>query len=111
MSKNIFANLFGGQILLLRGGIVRYWKLLLYIFVLIILYISIHYGVRDTMRTMARNQDELRNLKAEYTGKQSRLLHLSQRGEIEKMLQEKNSTLKAPKVPPVRILLSEDVGK
>ncbi len=109
MKNNFFANLFGGQILLVRGGLIRHWKFVIYVFFLIILYISIHFGVRDTIHTITKNEDVIKSLKAEYIGKNAKLLFMSKRGEIEQRLQEENSTLVAPSSPPVRIILDGNV--
>lgn len=98
--KNIIGNIFSGQILLLRGGLAKNWKFVIYIFVLVIIYISVHFSVNETMKLEARNAETIKNLKSEYTGKYARLLYLSKRGEVERMLKEEGSTLVPPKYPP-----------
>lgn len=103
MAKNFVANIFGGQILLIRGGLVKNWKFVIYIFILATLYVSIHFGVKETLLTESRNSEVIKNLKSEYTGKYARLLYLSKRNEVERMLLEKGSSLKAPVVPPKRV--------
>lgn len=106
---NIFATVFGGGILMRRGGLMKNWKLVVYIFFLIILTISIHFGVKDTMLTEVRNQEKLKDLKAEYIGKNARLLNMSKRGEIERLLSVKKSTLVAPTLPPTNIIMPDNV--
>lgn len=107
MSGHLFAHLFGGQFLLLRGGLVRHWKFILYLFFLIIVYITIHFGVKDTLLTKVRNDNQIKNLKSEYTGKNTRLLYLSKRGEIEKILKKNKSSVKAAVNPPTIIRASD----
>lgn len=103
MSSNIFAHLLGGQFLLIRGGLIRHWKFLLYIFFLIILYITIHFGVKDTLLAKVRNDNYIKNLKSEYTGKNARLLYLSKKVEVEERLKKNSSTLKPAINPPTII--------
>ena len=96
----------GGQILL-NSGILQQSKFVLYIFVLIILYISINFGMESSLLTERRNQRELKNLKADFTSKSAKLLYQSKRGEIEKRLQEYNSKLVKPTEPAGRIIIEK----
>lgn len=107
--QNIFASVLGGQILLQKGGLVKHWKFVLYLFFLVVLFISVRFGVKDTMLREVRNQETLKDLKAEYVGKNAKLLYMSKRGEVERMLSSKKSTLMAPTLPPKRIVMPEDV--
>ncbi|MFA6676827.1 MAG: FtsL-like putative cell division protein [Bacteroidales bacterium] len=102
MSKRRYlgAYIFGGQILLINGGLIRRWKVILYVFVLILCYISIHFLVADTLTTRVRNDKIITNLNAEYTGKHARLLFISKRQEIDKRLKKMGSDLIAPDNPP-----------
>ena len=99
---NIFADVIGGQILL-KIGLTRHWKFILYIFALIIAYISIQYGIRETQIRTVQGQERVKSLRTEYTGKNSTLLHISQKGEIDKMLKKIGSQLHEPNEPPVII--------
>lgn len=96
----------GGQILL-HSGILQHVKFVLYIFVLIILYISINFGIERSLLIERRNQKELKHLKADYTSKSAKLLYQSKRAEIEKRLLEHNSKLVKPTEPPRRILIEK----
>ncbi len=100
--KRIVSELMGGDILL-HGGLAQQWKFLLYLFILMILYISLNFGMERALLTERRNQRELKHLKADYTSKSARLMYKSKRIEIEKKLQEFNSGLIAPQEPPVII--------
>ncbi|HIZ86088.1 MAG TPA: hypothetical protein IAC04_06330 [Candidatus Coprenecus stercoravium] len=106
MRRQILENILGGQILS-KGLLVRNWKFILYIFFLVLLYISIHFGIRNTMSRMTANEDILRNMRSEYMGKYTRLLHTGKRGEIEKLLEENGLNLVPPQTPPRRIIMEE----
>lgn len=90
---------------LLRGEIVKdvlgrdIW-FVLYVFVIIIMYISVNFGVERTQLAIRKNQLELKNLKAEFAGKTARLQMLSKRGEVIQRLAKQNSTLINPVSPP-----------
>lgn len=107
MKKEILENVLGGQILAKRS-ITKNWKFVLYIFILILVYISIHFWTRNTMQRIARNEETLRNLRSEYMGKYTRLLYTGKRGEIEQLLEENGLELLPPDTPPTRINLKED---
>ena len=107
MRRGIIENVLGGQILA-KGSFSKHWRFILYIFALVILYISIHFGIRNTMQRMTRNEETLRNLRSEYMGKYTRLLHTGKRGEIEQLLGRNSLELEAPVTPPSRIKMEED---
>ncbi len=107
MRKRIIENVLGGQILA-KSSFTRQWRFILYLFALVILYISIHFGIRNTMQRMTRNEETLRNLRSEYMGKYTRLLYTGKRGEIEKLLEKSSIDIKAPATPPTRVKMKED---
>ena len=107
MKKEILENVLGGQVLA-RRGLTKNWKFIIYIFILVLVYISIHFWTRNTMQRIARNEDTLRNLRSEYMGKYTRLLYTGKRGEIEQLLEENGLELLPPDTPPTRINLKED---
>lgn len=100
------SEIMGGQILL-RSGILQHAKFVLYVFALIILYISINFGIERSLLIERRNQKELKHLKADYTSKSSKLLYQSKRAEIEARLLEQNSNLVKPIEPPGRIIIEK----
>ena len=100
--RNVFADVVGGQILL-KIGLTRHWKFILYVFALIVIYISVQYGIRNTLIHLVERQEKAKSLRSEYVGKSSTLLNLSQKGEIEKMLRKNGSSLQEPKEPPTII--------
>lgn len=107
MKKEILENVLGGQILA-RRGLTKNWKFIIYIFILVLVYISIHFWTRSTMQRIARNEETLRNLRSEYLGKYTRLLYSGKRGEIEQLLEQNGLELLPPDTPPTRINLKED---
>ncbi len=107
MKKEILENVLGGQVLA-RRGLTKNWKFIIYILILVIVYISIHFWTRNTMQRIARNEETLRNLRSEYLGKYTRLLYSGKRGEIEQLLEQNGLELLPPDTPPTRINLKED---
>lgn len=99
-NNTIIGNFLGGLILTRNGAVIRNWKFILYIFLLILLYITFHYEVRDTMLEEVRNEEILSDLKNEYANKMSLELQLSKRGAIEERLIELKSDLVPPQIPP-----------
>ena len=103
---SLIGNILGGQILVRGGGLIKHWKFVLYVFLLVILYISFRFEVRDTMMEEVQNEETLKDLRAEYSNKMTRMLQLSKRGEIETKLSSHNSPLVPPKYPPT--IISKD---
>lgn len=98
------SDILGGQILS-RSKVNQYF--ILYLFALILIFISINLGVEKTQLTMRRNQRELKNLKADYTAKAARLQYLSKRNEVEQRLITQGSRLKRPQDPAKAVKLVE----
>ena len=98
------SEIMGGQILI-HSGILQQMGFVLYLFGLVIFYISLNFSIESKLITERHNQRELKNLKADYTGKRARLLYQSKRTEIEKKLIEYESKLKPPVNPPAYIKL------
>ncbi|MCI1720290.1 MAG: hypothetical protein LKM37_04645 [Bacteroidales bacterium] len=99
---NIRRDVLGGQFLS-KKKMAGQWLFILYIFFLILLYITINLGIESTQLAQSKNQRELKNLKADYTSKAAKLQYQSKRGEIEQRLLDGGSTLKSPDKPAYRI--------
>lgn len=97
--KKWVSDIMGGQILI-SSGIMQQMGFVLYIFLLVIIYISLNFTIENKLVAERHNQREIKNLKAHYTGIKARLLYQSKRIEIEKKLLEYNSGLKSPANPP-----------
>ena len=95
-------NILGGAFLT-RSQMAGQWVFILYIFLLIFLYITLHLAVINTQKASSRNLRELKNLKADYTSKEAKLQAQSSRGEILLRLKESGSTLKDPSEPARRV--------
>jgi hypothetical protein len=104
--KNWMNEILGGQILL-HSGILQQARFVLFIFFLIILYISINFGMEKSLLVERRNQRELKHLKSDYVSKAAKLQFLSKRTEVGKRLERFNSTLKEPYDPPAKIVIKE----
>lgn len=99
-----FSSILGGQFLLNLGA-TRHWLFALYLFVLIILYITLNLKVADTDIQIRRNQTELKNLKADYTSKSAKLQYQSRQGEIERRLEVTGSKVERPQHPATLVKL------
>jgi len=101
-SEQIISTLFGGRILL-RDVVSKHLNFILYIFLLLILYISMNNAVEKTLLENYRLEKELQLLHAEYTRKAANLMQQSRQQEIEKQLRLRGSSLEAPDNPPAWI--------
>ena len=97
------SDILGGQILS-RSKVNQYF--ILYLFALVLIFISISLGVEKTQLTRRRNQRELKNLKADYTAKAARLQYLSKRNEVEARLGKHESKLQKPTDPAKTVKLA-----
>lgn len=104
--KKIITGIFSGD-LYLNASLIKEYKFVIFIFLLIILYISKNFGMEKTMLTERNNTRILKNIKANYTGKASRLLDISKRSEIEKMLKERKSSLTKSETAPRVVILEK----
>lgn len=106
--RNIFKDIMGGQMLVRNGGLYRHWAFLLYVCALVLLAISIRFGVKDAMLQEVRNAEKIENLKSEYTGKYAELLLRSKKGEVERALHATGSRLIPPDNMPKRVRLADE---
>jgi len=108
MSKapKIISVVFGGEPVLANLG-EKNIRFVLFLFVLIILYISLHYAVGQTLVEGRKLERELKNLRAEYTTNLADLAFLSKQEEVTKRLQQFDSELQAPVKPPKRIIMED----
>ncbi len=106
MSGISLKHILGGDIIA-KKGLAKHWKFILFIFALVIIYITIHFWVRSTMQRINLNEDKIRNMRSEYMGKYSEMLSMSKRGEIEELLVEKDLALIPPEIPPTIVQMEE----
>lgn len=104
--KKIITGIFSGD-LYLNATLIKEYKFVVFVFILIILYISKNFGMERTMLTERNNTKTLKNVKANYTGKASRLLDISKRSEIEKMLLDRKSTLQKSETAPRVVIIDK----
>ena len=100
---NFASYILGGQILGRLKTVDQYF--IIYLFALVIAFISVNLSVEKTQMTMRRNQREIKNLKADYTAKAARLQYLSKRNEVEARLKQHNSNLEKPVHPAKAVKL------
>jgi len=104
--REIITNLFDGE-LILRKLVERHLRFIFFLFGLVIVYISLHYAVSQTLVEGRKLERELKNLRAEYTSCKAALMFLSKREEISKHLADLGSKVHAPTLPPRRIMMEE----
>lgn len=102
--RNWMNEIVGGEILS-HGSILKKLKFPVALSVLVILYITINFGVDRSLLKERKNQRELKHLKSDYVSKLAKLQYNSKRTEVEKRLKELNSTLKPPVDPPTRVIM------
>ncbi len=99
---NLLKDIAGGKILT-NHRIIKQWSFMLYIFIIMLVYISINLGMEGTQITLRKNQRELKNLKANYSSAAAKLQYMSKSDEVESELIEKGSKLRKPKRPAIYI--------
>ena len=102
---NFASDILGGRILGRLKTVDQYF--IIYLFALVIAFISINLSVEKTQMAMRRQQREIKNLKADYTAKAARLQYLSKRNEVEERLLHHNSLLKKPTNPAKSVKLAK----
>lgn len=102
--KNWMNEILGGQVLL-HSGIPQNPGFVVFLFVLVVFYININFGIERSLLTERKNQRELKHLKSDYISKSAKLQYNSKRIEIEKKLKELESTLNPPVDPPIRVII------
>ena len=85
----------------------RQLRFIFFLFALVIVYISLHYAVSQTLVERRRLEREIKNLHAEYITCTAELMYLSKREEVSKRLAQFGSKVHAPTVPPKRIVMEE----
>lgn len=97
MRKTVIKGLFGGKILLMLS---TQWKLVIYVFILIFIYISVHYDVSDSALTVLDNDQILKELKTDFTTRYSEFQELTTAQQTANSLKRNNSGLHLPVTPP-----------
>ena len=76
---------------------------ILYVFFLIIAYITINLLIEKTMTVHRSNAEVIEELRIDYTQKSTRLISIDTRNNIEEMLEDHGSDLKKPQQTPREI--------
>lgn len=92
---------------LLKNLVERQVGFIFFLFVLVIIYISLHNAVGKTLVEGRKLERELKSLRSEYTTCTSELLFLSKREEVSRRLSLLGSKVHAPTAPPKRIIMEE----
>ncbi|MCL2726758.1 MAG: FtsL-like putative cell division protein [Bacteroidales bacterium] len=105
LKKYISGVIGGGPIL--NSLLERQLRFILFVFALVIIYISLHYAVGQTFVERRRLERELKNLHVEYRTCMAEFMFLSKREEVSKHLTRLGSKVHAPIVPPKRIIMED----
>jgi len=105
-STKYLSGIFGGEPIL-NSIIEHQLRFILFVFALVIIYISLHYAVGQTFVERRKLERELKNLHAEYTTCTAEYMFLSKREEVSKHLVRLGSRVHAPTVPPKRIMMED----
>ena len=100
------SSVLGGE-LVLKNLVERQLWFIFFLFTLIIVYISLHYAVGQTLVEGRKLERELKGLRAEYTSCIAELTFLSKQEEVSRHLIELRSKVHAPVAPPKRIIMEE----
>jgi hypothetical protein len=104
--KKIIKGVFDGEPVL-KNLVERQLRFIFFLFALVIVYISLHYAVSQTLIETRKLERELKNLRAEYYTCKTDLMFLSKREEVSRHLITFGSKVHAPLVPPKRITMVE----
>ena len=104
--RKIILGVFGGEPVL-KNLVEKQLRFIFFLFGLVIIYISLHYAVGQTLVETRKLDRELKNLRAQYTTCKTDLLFLSKREEVSRQLITFGSKVHAPLVPPKRIIMEE----
>jgi len=102
----IISNVLGGEPVL-KNLVERQLWFIFFLFALVIVYISLHYAVGQTLVEGRKLEKELKGLRAEYITFKADLMFLSRQDEVSRHLTEIGSKIHAPLVPPKRIKMEE----
>ena len=76
---------------------------ILYVFVLVILYITLNLLIEKSMTIRQENDRIIEELRTDYTQKSLELVSIDTRSKVKEMLEKKGSDLEEPRQAPVKI--------
>jgi len=97
-------RLFEGSLVVVLA---KYWKLAVFIFILVLSYMTIHFRVIDSSKEIRTNAQELKQLKIRHTTLCSILQDKCTREEVERGLAALQSELHQPNNPPVTVRIEK----
>lgn len=99
--SNIVKDVVSGRALF--NLIVKHRGYIFFLFVLGLLYIGMHDYMEKTVRETRRLEQDLTDLRIEYTTRSSELMLLSRRSEIIRQVKQRGLSISEPQYPPKRI--------
>jgi Bacteriodetes cell division protein (FtsL-like) len=98
-----FRDLISGAILT-RTAVLRQLPFILFLVFMAIAYITNRYHAEKITRKTIELQEELNELRAQYTSTASELMFLSRQSQVLRLVEENNLGLKESRVPPKKII-------
>lgn len=98
-----FRDLISGAILT-RTAVLRQLPFILFLVFMAIAYITNRYHAEKITRKTIELQEELNELRAQYTSTASELMFLSRQSQVLRLVEENNLGLKESRVPPKKIV-------
>jgi hypothetical protein len=105
-SAKILSSILGGE-MVLKNLVERQLWFIFFLFALVIVYISLHYAVGQTLVEGRKLERELKGLRAEYISCEAELTFLSKQEEVSRLLIRFGSKVHAPLEPAKRIKMEE----
>lgn len=95
--QHTLQGVFRGRIVMLLS---RHWIPVLYVFLLIMVYMYLHYQVNDTSMTIIENNQALKELKTKFITRRSQYQKITTVKETTELLRRAGSTIQPPVTPP-----------
>ena len=99
-------NLIDGSILV-KTKVVKQFPFIIFLTFLAFIYIGNRLSAESTAMKSANLEKEIKKLKAESMSLSSDLIFLSNKSEVNKMVEEKNLSIKFTKEPPKKVVLKK----
>ena len=90
--------------ILTRRSVIRQLPFILFLAGIAIVYIANRYHAEKITRRTIELQDDLNELRAQYTTTASELMFLSRQSQVLKLVEENNLGLKESRVPPKKLI-------
>lgn len=107
INSKAIKEIFDGS-LLTKKGFVKQIPYICFLTILAIIYIGNRFNAENTARKIVSTQKEIKDLRTESVTVGSELMRISNLSEIQKLIEKNDIDLKAPNVPPKKIIINEE---